>query len=255
MPKSKRVHRSRRAHEDIEIRIRPQRSLWVQLLLIVWRWRTEIVTLIALVVIYIHLTDRLGSGTAAIAVMTAPVLVVLLIPPTRRFTVGRTWCVISRHRLRACLVQVRATNWDGRLPWVIWTRPTPVGERLWLWMLPGLSVLDLENRTEVIAASCWARDARIQRTRRLATLVRVDVIRRDPLGRPKPIPNPLVDPTHRAASIDRAPVIPIQPGQPPTSPANTVSGSDNKPTHPAPAPVENGRPPVLLNGEDVSDYV
>jgi hypothetical protein len=129
-----------------------------------------------------------------------------------------------------------------------------VGERLWLWMLPGLSVLDLENRTEVIAAACWARDARIQRSRRLATLVRVDVIRRDPLGKPKPIPNPLVDAADRVTPIDRAPVIPIQARPNGNRPAPTAPESPTTTTTTEPAATTEG-PRLLLNGEDVSDYV
>jgi len=238
-------------HEQLEIRIRPQRSLWVQLLLVVWRWRAEIVAVVVLVVVFAHLSDRLGSSTTALVAMTAPVLVVLAIPVTRRFTLARAWCVLTRHRLRSCLVQVQATNRDGRLPWVLWARPTPVGERLWLWMLPGLSVLDLENRTEVIAASCWARDARVHRTRRLATLVRVDVIRRDPLGRPRPIPNTLMHATKAFPPAEPAPVIPTGQGNRPKPAAQPTA---TNPTHPAPQPV-NGGPSVLLNGEDVSDYV
>jgi hypothetical protein len=250
MTKSRRTGRSRRSADHIEIRIRPHRALWVQLLLAIWRWRIEILAVAALLLVFGHLSERLGSPRIALVGMAAPVAAVLVIPVTRRFSVSRAWCVITRHRLRACLVQIRTTNWDGRLPWILWTRPTPVGERVWLWMLPGLSIREIEERTEHIAAACWARDARIERVRRLATLVQVDVIRRDPLGTPTPIRNPLMTTTRRLDKAKPAQVIPIQNRRRATAAsakARTLT------TNPAPAPSDGPR--LLHNGEDVSDYV
>ncbi len=249
MPKSRRPGRSRRAADHFEIRIHRLRPVWVDLLLIVWRWRIEVLAVAVLLAVLGHLADRLGSPRTAVAAMAATVAAVLVVPVTRRYTVSRAWCVITRHRLRACLVQIRTANRDGRLPWILWTRPTPVGERVWLWMLPGLSVKDVEERTEAIAAACWARDARVERVRRLATLVRVDVIRRDPLGAPKPIRNPLMTTTRQIDTAGAAPVIPIQ--QRRRSPS--APSMKTPTTTPVPAPSE--RPRLLLNGEDMSDYV
>ncbi len=256
MPKSRRPGRSRRSADNFEIRVHRLRPVWVDLLLIVWRWRIEILAVAALLAILGHLSERLGSPGVAVAAMAATVAAVLVAPVTRRYTVSRAWCVITRHRLRACLVQIRTTNRDGRLPWLLWTRPTPVGERVWLWMLPGLSVKDVEERTEHIAAACWARDARVERLRRLATLVRVDVIRRDPLGAPKPIRNPLMTKTRQIDTVEPAPVIPIRSRQRST-PVPTAARTTTPITNPAPAPVsaESAGPRLLINGEDVSDYV
>jgi hypothetical protein len=199
-----------------------------------------------------QLNQRLGDPRIALAALIAPVAVVLVIPVTRRFTVSRLWGVVTRHRLRACLVQIRATNRDGRLPWILWTRPTPVGERVWLWMLPGLSIKEVEERTEHIAAACWARDARVERVRRLATLIRVDVVRRDPLGTPQPIRNPLTRDTPGPDTVQPAQVIPIQRAKRPS----VAPAPAPPPTPPAePAPAADDGPRVLHNGEDVSDYV
>ena len=59
-------------------------------------------------------------------------------------------------------------------------------------MRPGLSLVELEDRTEHLAAACGAREARLQRSRRWAALIRVDIVRRDPLTTPKPIRSPLL---------------------------------------------------------------
>ena len=58
--------------------------------------------------------------------------------------------------------------------------------------MPGLSLGDLENKVEGIASACWARDARIERHKSNASLVRVDVIRRDPLTGGGVLPSVLV---------------------------------------------------------------
>jgi hypothetical protein len=79
------------------------------------------------------------------------------------------------------LVQSRVMNHRGYVPWLLWVRPTNVGERVWLLMRPGICVDDLDTRTSQIAAACWARDARVRAWRRLVAVVLVDVVRRDPL--------------------------------------------------------------------------
>jgi hypothetical protein len=60
------------------------------------------------------------------------------------------------------LVQSRVMNHRGYVPWLLWVRPTNVGERVWLLMRPGICVDDLDTRTSQIAAACWARDARVR---------------------------------------------------------------------------------------------
>jgi len=111
--------------------------------------------------------------------------------PSWRFVVGHMWCTVTRHRLRSCLVQSRIMNYRGYVPWCLWVRPTNVGERVWLFMRPGICVDDLEAKTPQFAAACWARDARVRAVRRLVALVAVDVIRRDPLTSGRLIGSPL----------------------------------------------------------------
>ena len=70
----------------------------------------------------------------------------------------------------------------GTLPLVLWARPTPAGERVWLWLRPGLELVDLDGKAGLIAVACMGEEVRIVRaSQRYAALMRVDVARRDPL--------------------------------------------------------------------------
>jgi hypothetical protein len=193
-------------HDIPDLRLRPYRRWWVQLLLVGWRWRTELVTLAALICVWTLLNRPLGGEGAVIAIVTV-IAIVFTVPRSRRLVWPRVQCVASRHRLRTCLAQLAVSNRDGRLPWIMWIKPTPVGERAWLWMISGLSVDDIKNRTEALAAACWARETRIERARTRAMFVRVDIVRRDPLSEPKPIDNPLMDDTRHVQAVDSAQVI------------------------------------------------
>jgi hypothetical protein len=83
--------------------------------------------------------------------------------------------------MRACCIQTRTMTHHGKLPLLVWSRPSPVGEKVRVWLPAGLSVKDLERVTAEIAAACWASEVRITPIRSQAALVVVDVIRRDPL--------------------------------------------------------------------------
>jgi hypothetical protein len=151
---------------------------------VVWHWAAEITLALLLVV-----------GTRALASVVAPwlalvlVLVVfgapMLFGPVRRRLVAFVWCVVVRHRLRLCFAEfIRAT---GRIhrhspPIILLARPTPAGERVWVWLRPGLELTDLEGKAGKLAVACWASDVRVVRaSERFAALLRVDVTRRDPL--------------------------------------------------------------------------
>jgi len=239
----------RRSADHLEVVVRPERSLFARVLFLLWRWRWEIATVLVLLSVYgkllQHVTER-----QAVLVMAAPVVVVFALPWSRRFVIARLWCTFTRHRVRACFVQMRIMNWDARLPLILLVRPTNVGERVWLWMRPGLSVTELDNRTEHIAAACLAREARLERSRRWAVLIRLDVVRRDPLTTPKPIDSPLLDATATVpAQFSR-----IEPASVPATPPAFPPASKHSPTKPETGPA--GRPgPTSLHGEDVSDYV
>ncbi len=248
--------------QRVELAFRPHRVWWVQALLIAWRWAFELALVVGLVVAYVQLTENLRPWVAVL-VMLAPLGLVLGMRWSRRQLIGWFWCTVTRHRLRALFVAVRMTNGHGKLPWLLLVRPTPVGERALLLMVAGLSVLDLENRTEAVAATCWARSARITRSPRWAALVWVDVIRRDPLAARKPLGSELLAKASRFGRLHTNPntntpaaaptplvepaLSPARPDQTPQRPATTV---------PAPrTPAESDGPRVVIDGEDLTDYV
>ena len=59
---------------------------------------------------------------------------------------------------------------NGRLPFLLWARPSPVGEHVLVWLPAGMAVKDLERVTGELAAACWATDARILPSKRRAFL-------------------------------------------------------------------------------------
>ena len=162
------------------------RSWLVQVLLAVWRWLVEILIVIALVITWFRLSAHMPNYAVA-AVLVAPVAIGCNFPRVRRLLTGWWWVLIVRHRFRAALVQGGVRNRSGKLPWIVAWRPTPVGERVTLLLVAGLSATDLENAADALAAACWARQVRVDKNRRSSAFVRVDVIRRDPLESAKPI--------------------------------------------------------------------
>jgi len=289
-----------RRGQRVEVKIRPHRSPWVQGLLVVWRWRVEIT---AGLLLWSHLSWTGDHGVppwAALAAVLAPVGAALLVPALRRRIAAYLWVQVTRHRLRTYFSEAGITTRTGKLPWLIWVRSTPVGERVTVWLVTGLAVTDLERCTEGIAAACYARDARVTRTRRLATVVVVDVMRRDPLGADRAITNPLTAHTRTAhprtafastalagtarPSVAAPPRLVALPGGATRAldirhrvtdelprlpaPAPAVEPAAAAPSEPAPAKTATAgrragpaptagpdRPAVIVNGEDVSDYV
>jgi hypothetical protein len=102
----------------------------------------------------------------------------------RRWVLAPIWCLIVRHRLRQCFAAFIISNREGTLPLILLARPTPVGERVWIWLRPGLSIQNLEQDGQVqkLAVACWAREVRVTpASRKYAAFVRVDVTRRETL--------------------------------------------------------------------------
>src|SRR5260221_11566993 len=60
--------------------------------------------------------------------------------PVRRRLLALCWCLITRHRLRTCFSEFIITNRYGSLPLILWAQPTAVGERIWIWLRPGLAL-------------------------------------------------------------------------------------------------------------------
>jgi hypothetical protein len=255
----------------VETIIRPSQSLPVVILLCLWRWRWEITCVAALAVVYYHLVTPGGwdfEPVPALLLIAAPTPVVLAVRPLRRFIRNRIWCVITRHRVRACLTEMRTLNWSGNLPFIIACFSTKTGEVVWLWMRPGLSAEDLENKAETLASACWARQAIIGRTERNAALIRIDIDRRDPLAKTNLV-SPLLEDTSNVPEVvvaDDALLAHIGPqdiasNESTETPADsgTVAGETrtSKPRRIKTTAAINDGDTVILgaNGEDVSDYV
>jgi hypothetical protein len=150
-----------------------------------WRWRTEVLTITAVTATLWQLAI-LGAiilGTTAVAVLAVPV--------TRRFTLRRFWCVLARHRLQRLCYEARLHTRSGRLPLVLWTRPTKVGERAHVLCRAGICAEDFEAHIGELRAACYARDARVTRNRRWSQLVTIDIIRRDTLAASHAVGSPL----------------------------------------------------------------
>jgi hypothetical protein len=231
----------------------PKQSWFVLICGVLIRWRAEILVVTVVVTARIWLGHEVG-GAAAWLIFAGVVVLVVVIPQSRWFVFSRLWCVVDRHRLRTCLRQARARtmNLDGALPFMLWARPTKTGERIWLWSRAGSSSGDLEAALEYIAPACFARDARVHKVRKLATLFAVDVVRRDPLDRSTPIDSPLAKigsmfggktPDGGAEPITGATITPL--------PVNRPAPAEASPRKKTP-PAER---PLVVNGEDFSDYI
>ena len=157
----------------------------------IWWWTPETVIGGSLVFGWIELADHTTliirlAATATIACVPAAV------KPVRTRINRVTWCLVTRHRIRTCFSEFIITNRTGSLPLILWARPTPVGERVWIWLRPGLSLDDLLDRLDKIAVACWATAALAEvASRSNAAFVRVDIKRRDVLG--GIITSPLLD--------------------------------------------------------------
>jgi hypothetical protein len=205
------------------------------------------------------------GGVVGNLLFVALVAGLLLFPPTGTYLIARFWCVLDRHRMRACLkvCKIRTMNLDGSLPLMLWARPTKTGEKVWLWVRAGASGDDIEDALSYIAPACFAMDARMERVRKLATVVKVEIIRRDPLASSDAIPSPLSRLTTlvkdkiagegteaiRAASVDDitsadpAPLVPLP------------RKNTTRKTTAEPKSAEPTKGPVVVSGEDLSDYI
>jgi len=156
-----------------------------------WRWRTELAITAAILAALLRLAPATGWPGAGILVGGLAV-VLGAVPATRRFITRRFWCVLARHRIQRLCWEARLHTRSGRLPLILWTRPTKVGERAWLLCRAGTCSEDFEAHVGELRAACFARDARVTRNPRWSQLVRIDIIRRDTLAAAHHVTSPLL---------------------------------------------------------------
>jgi hypothetical protein len=148
---------------------------------VIWRFRTEVTTLLAAAAVIWQLAFAITIVWALIA-FAALAIAAFVTPPVRRFIVRRAWCVISRHRLQKVFFETRMHTRSGRLSLILRIHPTQVGVRALIWCRAGICFEDFEAHTGEIAAACYAREARIERSKRWAQLVWVNIVRHDTLA-------------------------------------------------------------------------
>ncbi len=148
---------------------------------VAWRWRTELAILTLTAAALWRLAHLITYPTAA----------GVLPWPRRRF-----WCVLTRHRIQRLCWEARLHTRSGRLPLILWTRPTKVGIRLHLLCRAGICAEDFDAHRGELRAACYAREARVTRNRKWSQLVTIDIIRHDTLAAGNTIISPLR--AHRA---------------------------------------------------------
>jgi hypothetical protein len=148
---------------------------------VAWRFRTELITLALVGAAYAALAHRVHLIPAAI-VVSGMVLVLAVLPWTRRFFIRRAWCVWWRHRIHRVCFETRMHTRSGRLPLVLRIHPTHVGARALIWCRAGICFEDFEAHTGELAAACIAREVRVERSKRWAQIVTVHIVRHDTLA-------------------------------------------------------------------------
>jgi hypothetical protein len=180
---------------------------------IAWRWRTELAIMAVLAAVLWRLSLLITLTWAGI-VLAALVGLVGGVPHSRRFITRRFWCVLARHRIHRLCYEARLHTRSGRLPLILWIRPTQVGERAWVLCRAGICAEDFDAHTGELRAACYARDARATRNRRWSHLVTIDIIRRDTLAASNTISSPLARLTaHYAHHPALALVPPLDPSE------------------------------------------
>jgi hypothetical protein len=155
--------------------------IWPVLRLI-WWWLPEITGGMALVYGWIALAN--ATPALVTAAIVAPLVgIPAAVPALRRRITALGWCFIVRHRLRVCFSQFIIANKSGSLPLILWARPTPVGERVWVYLRPGLSLSRLQARLDEIAVTCHASSVLVELASdsKKAAFLRFDIKRREVL--------------------------------------------------------------------------
>ena len=138
-----------------------------------------------------YLADPPGHHHWAAVVLAAAIGIIFAVPWSRRFITRRFWCVLARHRFHRLCWEARLHTRAGRLPVVLWTRPTKVGERLTVWCRAGICADDFIAHSGELAAACYAREARVTRNTSWSQIVTVNIIRRDTLAARHKVGTPL----------------------------------------------------------------
>jgi hypothetical protein len=224
----------------------------------IWWWTPETILTGSLVYGWVELADhttlpiRLAATAAIVGIPAA-------IKPVRTRIHQATWCLVTRHRIRTCFSEFIITNRTGSLPLILWARPTPVGERVWIWLRPGLCIDDLHNRLDKIAVACWATAALADAASvSNAAFVRLDIKRRDVLT--GTITSPLLDMIKSGSPATGRDTTEIPTAldlpQVPASEVIPVRPTPLKrPDHPKTPSAASPPAPAASDGSDITDWI
>jgi hypothetical protein len=231
---------------------------------VLWWWLPELSLSGSLITGWLELASHTDLIVRLVAV-TGIVGIPAAVSPVRRRLYALAWCQISRHRIRTCFNEFIITNRTGSLPLILGARPTPAGERLWVFLRPGLSLADIQERADKLAAGCWASSVIAdQASVSNSALVRIDIKRRDPLT--GTISSPLkavigdripggkpAAPVPAAVNLDLTDVQASDVTTPARNPG--ASGPARRPQWPEP-PASNGTVPVSPAADDnLADWI
>jgi hypothetical protein len=146
-----------------------------------WRLRSEMAVVLTTGLAF-WLLSWLLAMVWAVLIMSGLTAAAIASPASRQFIMRRTWCVISRHRIQRVFFETRMHTRSGRISLILRIHPTEVGERALIWCRAGICFEDFEAHTGEIAAACYAREARVERSKRWAQIVVVNIVRRDTLA-------------------------------------------------------------------------
>jgi hypothetical protein len=217
--------------------------IWPVLRLL-WWWLPEIGAGMALVYGWIALANATPAAVT-FAVMAPLVGIPAAVPAVRRRVTAIAWCFIVRHRLRVCFSQFIIANKSGSLPLILWARPTPVGERVWVYLRPGLSLSRLQSRLDEIAVTCHASSVLVELASesKKAAFLRFDIKRREVLTAKVSSPLPGVIDTDDMPPAYTAPTavptaldLPDVPAESPLATAAKSATSTNGRKSPKPVP-------------------
>lgn len=91
---------------SFEIFSYPHHSPTARALGAIWRWRVEGLCVITLTAAWIWIAYQIPESWprwTAPVILVAIIVVIAVMPWSRRFVIRRVWCVFSRHRVRKCL--------------------------------------------------------------------------------------------------------------------------------------------------------
>ena len=221
----------------------------------IWWWIPETLIGGGLIFGWVELADH-TTLLYRLALTVLPAAVVVFVKPVRAGLNAVAWCLITRHRLRTCFSEFIITNRTGTLPLILWARPSRVGERVWIWLRPGLAMADIQDRLDKIAVACWASMATAEPASRTnSACIRMDIKRRDALT--QSIRSPLlalIASSTPAPGHDTAPV-------PTALDLADVTASDvtpaRRPQRPGTTPLHPATPPasVAAPDDDIKDWL